>query len=81
MLRDLRHLVDDVFKSTVHRAVNRSGVERYSIPLFFGSNYDTKLEVRLLFSLALSVLVFSLKRHLIRQSRRAVRKNFPQSTR
>jgi len=35
---------NDVFKSTVHRAVNRSGVERYSIPLFFGSNYDVKLE-------------------------------------
>ena len=37
---------DDVFKSTVHRAVNRSGVSRYSIPLFFGSDYDVKLEVR-----------------------------------
>ena len=35
---------DDVFKSTVHRAVNRSGVERYSIPLFFGTDYDVKLE-------------------------------------
>lgn len=37
---------DDVFKSTVHRAVNRSGVRRYSIPLFFGTDYDVKLEVR-----------------------------------
>ncbi|OBZ71179.1 hypothetical protein A0H81_08531 [Grifola frondosa] len=35
---------NDVFKSTVHRAVNRSGVERYSIPLFFGTDYDVKLE-------------------------------------
>ncbi|OCH90438.1 Clavaminate synthase-like protein [Obba rivulosa] len=35
---------NDVFKSTVHRAVNRSGIERYSIPLFFGSDYDVKLE-------------------------------------
>ncbi|KDQ62071.1 hypothetical protein JAAARDRAFT_203292 [Jaapia argillacea MUCL 33604] len=35
---------NDVFKSTVHRAINRSGVERYSIPLFFGSDYDVKLE-------------------------------------
>ena len=25
--------------------MNRSGVERYSIPLFFGSDYDVKLEV------------------------------------
>ena len=36
---------DDVFKSTVHRAVNRSGIHRYSIPLFFGTDYDVKLEV------------------------------------
>ena len=37
---------DDVFKSTVHRAINRSGAERYSIPLFFGTDYDVRLEVR-----------------------------------
>ncbi|EGN98192.1 hypothetical protein SERLA73DRAFT_183109 [Serpula lacrymans var. lacrymans S7.3] len=35
---------NDVFKSTVHRAINASGTERYSIPLFFGSDYDVKLE-------------------------------------
>ncbi|KAI0629793.1 Clavaminate synthase-like protein [Trametes polyzona] len=35
---------NDVFKSTVHRAINRSGVRRYSIPLFFGTDYDVKLE-------------------------------------
>jgi len=34
---------NDVFQSTVHRAVNRSGVERYSIPLFFGTDYDVEL--------------------------------------
>ncbi|THH30575.1 hypothetical protein EUX98_g3617 [Antrodiella citrinella] len=38
---------NDVFKSTVHRAINRSGVERYSIPLFFGTDYDVKLEALL----------------------------------
>lgn len=39
-------IIDDVFKSTVHRAVNRSGVRRYSIPLFFGTDYDVRLEVK-----------------------------------
>jgi len=36
---------DDVFKSTMHRAANRSGAQRYSIPLFFGTDYDVRLEV------------------------------------
>jgi hypothetical protein len=36
---------DDVFKSTVHRAANHSGARRYSIPLFFGTDYDVLLEV------------------------------------
>ncbi|EPQ54847.1 Clavaminate synthase-like protein, partial [Gloeophyllum trabeum ATCC 11539] len=35
---------NDIFKSTVHRAANRSGAERYSIPLFFGTDYDVRLE-------------------------------------
>ncbi|TFK63133.1 Clavaminate synthase-like protein [Pluteus cervinus] len=35
---------NDVFKSTVHRAINKSGQERYSIPLFFGTDYDVRLE-------------------------------------
>jgi len=35
---------NDVFKSTVHRAINYSGRERYSIPLFFGTDYDVLLE-------------------------------------
>lgn len=34
-----------MFKSTVHRAINRSGVERYSVPLFFGTDYDVELVV------------------------------------
>ncbi|KIJ62668.1 hypothetical protein HYDPIDRAFT_135856 [Hydnomerulius pinastri MD-312] len=35
---------NDVFKSTVHRAINASGSERYSMPLFFGTDYEVKLE-------------------------------------
>ena len=36
---------DDVFKSTVHRVANHPGARRYSIPLFFGTDYDVLLEV------------------------------------
>ncbi|KAF8133892.1 hypothetical protein EV363DRAFT_1582878 [Boletus edulis] len=35
---------NDVFKSTLHRAINASGQERYSIPVFFGVDHDVKLE-------------------------------------
>ncbi|GJE92600.1 Clavaminate synthase-like protein [Phanerochaete sordida] len=40
----LSRWTNGVFKSTVHRAINRSGAERYSIPLFFGTDYDVRLE-------------------------------------
>ncbi|OSX57172.1 hypothetical protein POSPLADRAFT_1186096 [Postia placenta MAD-698-R-SB12] len=35
---------NDIFKSTVHRAVNRTGIQRFSMPLFFGTDYNVKLE-------------------------------------
>ncbi|KAG1739550.1 2OG-Fe(II) oxygenase [Suillus lakei] len=35
---------NDVFKSTVHRAANKNTVDRYSIALFFGTDYEVNIE-------------------------------------
>ncbi len=35
---------NDIFASTVHRALNTSGRARYSMPFFLGSNHDTLIE-------------------------------------
>ncbi|KAG9239532.1 hypothetical protein BJ875DRAFT_365541 [Amylocarpus encephaloides] len=40
----LMRWTNDKYKSTVHRVVNRTSKERYSIPLFFSINYDEKVE-------------------------------------
>jgi isopenicillin N synthase-like dioxygenase len=38
-------LTNHRFESTVHRVVNKTGKERYSIPFFFAFNEDAELEV------------------------------------
>ncbi|KAI6042658.1 hypothetical protein EDC04DRAFT_908757 [Pisolithus marmoratus] len=40
----LARWTNDVFKSTVHRAINGTGSRRYSVPLFFGTDYNVRLE-------------------------------------
>jgi len=36
---------NDLFASTIHRAINTTGRARYSIPFFLGTNYDTLIDV------------------------------------
>lgn len=40
----LMRQTNNVFVSTVHRVVNKTGAERYSCSFFFGFNKDVKLE-------------------------------------
>ncbi|KAL4064680.1 hypothetical protein V8B97DRAFT_1987681 [Scleroderma yunnanense] len=40
----LARWTNDAFKSPVHRAINRSGVPRYSIALFFGADSQFQIE-------------------------------------
>jgi isopenicillin N synthase-like dioxygenase len=40
----LQRWSNNLFLSTAHRVINITGEERYSIPLFFGPNYDTIIE-------------------------------------
>lgn len=35
---------NDIFLSTIHRAYNKEGKVRYSIPFFFGADYDAVME-------------------------------------
>jgi isopenicillin N synthase-like dioxygenase len=41
----LMRLSNDRFKSTVHRVFNHAEVDRYSMPFFFGFNFDEKCGV------------------------------------
>jgi isopenicillin N synthase-like dioxygenase len=40
----LSRWTNDLFRATPHRVVNRTGRERYTIPFFFGTNYDVRIE-------------------------------------
>lgn len=48
--------IQGVYRSTVHRVVNRTNKERYSVPFFFSVNYEEEVEVNLYFLVILVTL-------------------------
>jgi isopenicillin N synthase-like dioxygenase len=41
----LERATNEVFVSTVHRVVNKTGAERYSIPLFFSPSHNAMIDI------------------------------------
>lgn len=43
--RLIQNRTNGIFKSTIHRATNLTGEQRYSVPFFFGVDYDATVSV------------------------------------